>query len=247
MKTKSIVYNSFVPNAEIKPAISQSNIPSFKYTGYKPRYKWSNDDSSNETTIQTPVVQSTSEIKTEDQTESVIEWQDPASIDWSKIADYENTPTITQSQSTTRQRGQHIFKDPSIQVGEMQGLLDAFADAGISLRITSGTRPGATTKQGNQSWHSQGRALDITPVAGQTFEDLKRQIRNAPELINYMRSHGYGIFDETSSATQQQTGATGSHWHIGPDKTAITGLETILKGRKGLKIPILFKKNGNKY
>lgn len=33
----------------------------------------------------------------------------------------------------------------------MQGLLDAFADAGISLRITSGTRPGATTKQGNQS------------------------------------------------------------------------------------------------
>ena len=62
-----------------------------------------------------------------------------------------------------------------------------------------------------------------------------------------MRSHGYGIFDETSSATQQQTGATGSHWHIGPDKTAITGLETILKGRKGLKIPILFKKNGNKY
>ena len=250
MKTKSIVYNSFVPNAEIKPAISQSNTPSFKYTGYKPRYKWLNDDSSNETTTQTPVVQSTSEAKTEDQTESVIEWQDPSSIDWSKIADYENTPTITQSQSTTRQRGQHIFKDPSIQVGEMQGLLDAFADAGISLRITSGTRPGATTKQGKPSWHSQGRALDITPVAGQTsedFKDLAEKIRNSPDLVKYMQDYGYGILDETTPEALARTGGTGAHWHIGPDKAAITGLETILKGRKGLKIPILFKKNGNKY
>lgn len=39
MKTKSIIYNSFVPNAEITPAISQDSSPSFKYTGYKPRYK----------------------------------------------------------------------------------------------------------------------------------------------------------------------------------------------------------------
>lgn len=33
----------------------------------------------------------------------------------------------------------------------MQELLDKFADAGISLRITSGYRPGARTSSGNQS------------------------------------------------------------------------------------------------
>lgn len=240
MKTKSIIYNSFVPDAEIKPAISQDNTPSFKYTGYKPRYKWSNDDSSSKTTTQTSVAKSTAE----DQTESTIEWQDPASVDWSKVTGYENTPTQSTT-PVTKQRVQHIFKDPSIQVGEMQGLLDAFADAGISLRITSGTRPGATTKQGNQSWHSQGRALDITPVAGQTpedFKDLAEKIRNSPDLVKYMQDHGYGILDETTPEALARTGGTGAHWHIGPDKAAISGLETILKGHKGLKIPILFVK-----
>lgn len=241
MKTKSIVYNSFVPNAEITPAISQDKSPSFKYTGYKPRYKWSDDDS-------TEVISTSSPKEESDPESDQITFQDPTSIDWSKIAGYENQPIITESQSTipvTRPRGKHVFKDPSIQVGEMQGLLDAFADAGISLRITSGTRPGATTKQGNQSWHSQGRALDITPVAGQTpedFKDLAEKIRNSPDLVKYMQDHGYGILDETTPEALARTGGTGAHWHIGPDKAAISGLETILKGHKGLKIPILFVK-----
>ena len=244
MKTKSIVYNSFVPNAEITPAISQDSSPSFKYTGYKPRYKWSDDDSTTEATTTTETT-STPE-STPESTTSQITFQDPTSIDWSKIAGYENQPIITESSSAsattpaTRQRGKHIFKDSSIQIGEMQGLLDAFADAGISLRITSGTRPGARTKQGKQSWHALGRALDITPVAGQTFEDLAEAIRNSPDLVAYMKEHGYGIYDETTPETLARTGGTGAHWHLGPDKNAIIGLETILKGHKGLKIPILF-------
>lgn len=246
MKTKSIVYNSFVPDAEIKPAISQDNTPSFKYTGYKPRYKWSDDT---EATTETTNTSNPEDTSTSESTSDQITFQDPSSVDWSKVTGYENTPTQSTT-PVTRPRGQHIFKDPSIQVGEMQGLLDAFADAGISLRITSGTRPGATTKQGNQSWHSQGRALDITPVAGQTpedFKDLAEKIRNSPDLVKYMQDHGYGILDETTPEALATTGGTGAHWHIGPDKAAISGLETILKGQKGLKIPILFKKNGNKY
>lgn len=247
MKTKSIVYNSFVPNAEITPAISQSNAPTFKYTGYKPRYKWSNDDS--ETTVNDSKPRSEPESEN---TPDQITFQDPTSIDWSKITDYENQPIITQSQSTsatTRPRGKHVFKDPSIQVGEMQGLLDAFADAGISLRITSGTRPGARTKQGKQSWHALGRALDVTPVAGQTqkdFEDLAEAIRNSPDLVAYMKEHGYGIYDETTPEALSHTGGTGAHWHLGPDDNAIKGLETILKGKQGLKIPILFAKDRTK-
>lgn len=249
MKTKSIVYNSFVPNAEIKPAISQDNTPSFKYTGYKPRYKWSDDDSSSETTTTTETTSTPEDTSVSESTTSQITFQDPSSIDWTKITGYENQPIITESQSTTpatRPRGKHIFKDPSIQVGEMQGLLDAFADAGISLRITSGTRPGATTKQGKQSWHSLGRALDVTPVAGQTpedFKDLAEKIRNSPDLIKYMQDHGYGILDETTPEALARTGGTGAHWHLGPDRNAILGLETILKGHKGLKIPILFNLN----
>ena len=93
----------------------------------------------------------------------------------------------------------------------MQGLLDAFADAGISLRITSGTRLGARTKQGKLSNHAIGRALDITPVEGQTFKDLAQQIRNAPELVKYMRDHGYGIYDETTPEALSRTGGTGAH------------------------------------
>lgn len=258
MKTKSIVYNSFVPQVESIPVIKQNESSVFKYTGYKPRYKWLDDDSDTETTAtETTVTSSPEDASTSESATNKITFQDPSSIDWSKIAGYENTPIITQSQtptvssitSITRPRGQHIFKTPDIQVGEMQGLLDAFADAGISLRITSGTRPGATTKQGNQSWHSQGRALDVTPVAGQTpkdFEDLAEAIRNSPDLVAYMKEHGYGIYDETSSDTLSRTGGTGAHWHIGPDKVAIAGLETILKGKQGLKIPILFAKEGIK-
>lgn len=236
MKTKSIIYNNFVPQVESTPVITRNESPTFKYTGYKPRYKWSDDNSSAKTTIHTETTDSNQE-----ETSSQIQFQDPSSIDWSKVNGYSQSTT-----SVTRPRGQHVFKSSDIQVGEMQGLLDAFADAGISLRITSGTRPGATTKQGNQSWHSQGRALDVTPVAGQTFEDLAKAIRNSPDLVAYMKEHGYGIYDETSSDTLSKTGGTGAHWHIGPDKVAIAGLETILKGRKGLKIPILFAKEGTK-
>ena len=241
MKTKSIIYQSFVPNAEITPAISQDDIPSFKYTGYKPRYKWSDETEATATTETTSTPENTS---TSESTTSQITFQDPTSIDWSKIAGYENQPIITESQGTTpatRPRGKHVFKDPSIQVGEMQGLLDAFADAGISLRITSGTRPGARTKQGKQSNHALGRALDITPVEGQTFEDLAEAIRNSPDLVAYMKEHGYGIYDETTPEALARTGGIGAHWHLGPDRNAIVGLETILKGKQGLKIPILFK------
>lgn len=251
MKTKSIIYNSFVPNAETTPAISQDNTPSFKYTGYKPRYKWSDDTETTTTTETTSTSNSEDTSTTTESTLDQITFQDPSSIDWSKIAGYENTPIITQSQSTTptissttpatKQRGKHVFKTPDIQVGEMQGLLDAFADAGISLRITSGTRPGAKTAQGKISNHAIGRALDVTPIEGQTFEDLAEAIRNSPDLVAYMKEHGYGIYDETTPETLSSTKGTGAHWHLGPDRNAILGLETILKGKQGLKIPILFK------
>lgn len=38
-----------------------------------------------------------------------------------------------------------------MDVGEMQEFLDTLAKAGIAVRVTSGTRPGAETSSGKQS------------------------------------------------------------------------------------------------
>jgi hypothetical protein len=56
-----------------------------------------------------------------------------------------------------------IDNSGNYDVGNMQSVVDAFSDAGINIRITSGVRPGAMTKSGNQSHHHLGNAVDITP------------------------------------------------------------------------------------
>lgn len=51
-----------------------------------------------------------------------------------------------------------------------------------------------------------------------------------------MQDNGYGIIDETTPEMQSRTGATGAHWHIGKDKLAISGLQTLL-AKSGIKVP----------
>jgi len=36
-----------------------------------------------------------------------------------------------------------------------------------------------------------------------------------------MEKKGWGIIDETNPSTMKQTGATGPHWHFGPDTLAV--------------------------
>lgn len=213
MKTKSIIYTQFTPNwtklehtkEEIQPEVEQ-HMPTFNY--YKPIYNWK-DPTSEETSL----VEETSTPQQNTQTVTSKEQDSQQNI---------------QSVTSSKQRGSHVFKTKDINVGNMQELLDKFAEAGISLRITSGLRPGAVTSNGAQSWHSKGYALDITPIEGQTYEDLKEQIRNSPDLIKYMKENGFGIYDETSAATLNKTNGTGFHWHIGKDKVALQGLEKLL-------------------
>lgn len=112
-----------------------------------------------------------------------------------------------------------IELDPSVDPGKMSGLLDEFRKHGISVRVTSGTRQGATTKQGKTSFHSTGEALDITPI-NQTYAQLRSQIASKPELVRYMKENGYGILDETTPEMLARTGGTGAHWHIGRDRIA---------------------------
>ena len=135
----------------------------------------------------------------------------------------------------TKPKGQVVFKHENTNVGNMQPLIDKFLEHGINFRITSGVRPGAKTKQGRLSWHAQGEALDITPIAGQTFEDLRQQMKNSPGLIQWMRDNTYGVYDETTPEVLEKTGGTGAHWHVGKDRVAIDGLEKLIL-RKGGKI-----------
>lgn len=150
----------------------------------------------------------------------------PMTIDEQIPISYESVGT--QPSSIISNNGSHVFKTANINVGNMQALLDEAAKYGIYFRITSGLRPGAKTKQGKMSHHAAGNAIDVTPIKGQTYADLTTKIRNSPEFVKWMREHGYGIYDETTANVMAKTGASGAHWHIGPDRVAIAGLDKLL-------------------
>ena len=245
---KSIVYKPLITRGDLAADTtndlnisSDSSSPTFKYTGYKPQYNWRASSTESETTAtpETAVTPENPEVNQQ------IEWEDPSTINWGTTP----TPaTVTQAQQqSTATPVQHVFKTPGMDVGEMQEFLDTLAKAGIAVRVTSGTRPGAETSSGKQSWHSQGRALDITPVSGTTREDfnkLREQILNAPDVIKYMQEHNIGIFDETLEQNLAKTKGTGWHFHVGPDQNAILGLQAWLNGtdhlaKHGMKFPIL--------
>ena len=111
---------------------------------------------------------------------------------------------------------------------------EVFRDNGIYIRVTSAYRGGSKTKQGNTSYHSQkdkygnSRAYDIVPLDGD-FNKLREQIINSPEVLRWLKRHGFGILDETSPEMMKKTGATGKHFHIGPDKIALDNLDKWLK------------------
>lgn len=214
---KSITYKPLI--TQYKPP----SIPEFKPKGYRPQYNWKDleSPSSSEPAPEITPEETPSQNSTPTET-----WVNPEGT--TLITDL-NDPAYKQSTS-------HIFKDSSIDVGNMQELLDKFAEAGISLRITSGYRPGARTSSGKQSWHSQGYALDVTPGTNETWASIRSKLKNSPELIKYMQNQGFGIIDETTPEMQSRTGASGPHWHIGKDQLAISGLQTLL-AKSGIKVP----------
>ena len=225
---KSIIYKPLI--TQYKP----QSIPDFKPKGYRPQYNWKDSESM---PTSEPAPETIPEETSSQETTPTETWINPDGTTLITDPAYQQSPI---------QRATHIFKDSSINVGNMQELLDKFADAGISLRITSGYRPGAHTKQGNQSWHSQGYALDVTPGTNETWDSLRQKLRNSPELIKYMQDQGFGIIDETTPEMQSRTGATGAHWHIGKDKLAQSGLQDILSARHGIKLPIIAARSGRK-
>lgn len=103
---------------------------------------------------------------------------------------------------------------------------ELFKDAGIKVRVTSSYRPGSRTSSGKTSWHSikdeygNSRAYDIVPIDG-NFDSLREAMISNPLIRYYFSKKGLGVLDETSSSMMAKTGATGKHFHIGPDRLAL--------------------------
>lgn len=128
--------------------------------------------------------------------------------------------TLKEARETiSKRKGSHQFKSSDIKVGNMQDFLDEAAKHGIYFRVTSGVREGATTLNGNASNHSTGDAIDITPLDGQSWDELIAQMKNSPELLDYMRKHKMRILDERSPEVLAKTGGTGAHFHVSFGKT----------------------------
>lgn len=127
---------------------------------------------------------------------------------------------------------------------ETISLPDLLKQQGIDFTITSSYRPNAVTKSGHKSNHSiEGGAYDIKPTNGKTFEDLKNEIYSNPTIVQWMNDHGWGIIEETTPEVMAKTGATGKHWHFGPDSMGVANFKKRLeeynnkvqKGEQGLK------------
>lgn len=101
-------------------------------------------------------------------------------------------------------------------------LPELLKEEGIDFQVTSDYRPGATTKSGHKSNHSiKGGAYDIKPANGKSFEDLRQEIYSNSRIRNWMNRHNWGIIEETTPEVMSKTGATGKHWHFGPDTMAV--------------------------
>lgn len=127
---------------------------------------------------------------------------------------------------------------------ETISLPDLLKQEGVDFTITSSYRPNATTKSGHKSNHSiEGGAYDIKPINGKSFEDLRKQIYSNPTIVQWMNDHGWGIIEETTPKVMTETGATGKHWHFGPDSMGVANFKKRLeeynnkvqKGAQGLK------------
>lgn len=130
-------------------------------------------------------------------------------------------PSDYQSASSARSRGLYGPVTPYNRGRLQTEIEELFAEAGISIRATSGKRPaGQAGNAGNSSHHVGGNAVDIVPTGQETFDTLRTKMLRNPEILQFFYENGLGVIDETTPAAMQQYGSTGAHFHIGPDNAA---------------------------
>lgn len=109
----------------------------------------------------------------------------------------------------------------------------------LPIQITSGYRGkggfrGGKTKTGKQSNHNKvdehghPMAYDIQPLVNgrvdksdSAFANLRNILANNQSVREWFRIRNWGILDETTPQMMAKTGATGKHFHIGPDSAAV--------------------------
>ena len=109
----------------------------------------------------------------------------------------------------------------------------------LPIQISSGYRGkngfrGGKTKSGKQSNHNKldehghPMAYDIQPLVNgkvdksdSAFANLRNILANNQDVKEWFRMRDWGILDETTAQMMAKTGATGKHFHIGPDRAAV--------------------------
>lgn len=150
------------------------------------------------------------------------EYEDFQFEDYNPEADIEEQEFQPRIYSIKRRPMINYGDNVDASIAGLLHIMDADPNLRGRYRITSLYRAGATTKQGRPSYHGSGKAVDIVPVAGSSFDELERNIMANRELVQYMFQTGLGILDEyTPNGYRSKTGATGNHMHIGPDRLAL--------------------------
>ena len=109
----------------------------------------------------------------------------------------------------------------------------------LPIKISSGYRGkngfrGGKTKSGKQSNHNKldahghPMAYDIQPLVNgkvdksdSAFANLRKILANNYNVREWFKMRNWGILDETTPQMMAKTGATGKHFHIGPDRAAV--------------------------
>ena len=109
----------------------------------------------------------------------------------------------------------------------------------LPIQISSGYRGkngfrGGKTKSGKQSNHNKldehghPMAYDIQPLVNGkvdksdlAFANLRKILANNYDVREWFKMRNWGILDETTPQMMAKTGATGKHFHIGPDRAAV--------------------------
>ena len=109
----------------------------------------------------------------------------------------------------------------------------------LPIQISSGYRGkngfrGGKTKSGKQSNHNKldehghPMAYDIQPLVNgkvdksdSAFANLRKILANNQNVREWFKIRNWGILDETTPQMMAKTGATGKHFHIGPDRAAV--------------------------
>ena len=162
-------------------------------------------------------------------------------INTDQYSDFANYKSIDQIQQELKQKRETAIQVPEIDYSSMS-LEQLIEQENLPIKIVSSHRPGSVTKSGNTSHHSKldeygnSRAYDIQPMFNGKidksdigFKRLTDIIMNNANARKWFQSHGFGILDETNASMMERTGATGKHFHIGPDKIALSGWNDLLR------------------